>query len=231
MTTLRALAQCLDRSGTVSIVHDVLGYHIGLPDHSTTSLIGHIRSLRGKHIHLDVILVPAAEFNTSARRAVDLALFRTRETYAQADLGVARVEWFGMSESEAGDYARIDSKLEAYELTSRFSGPNDDALDVFITADYSIDDEHAGIAAVNIPCNKDLAKMTGAVMGKRWTGVPLDGVMMGQVMAHETGHLLGLRHVTNVGNLMFEVATGTDLAPSQGETMREHCMVHNGCNL
>jgi Metallo-peptidase family M12B Reprolysin-like len=231
VTTLRMLAHCLDRSGTVSIVHDVLCYHTGLPEHTNTSLLDHIRALRGKHIHLDVIFVGVEQFNIVAKRKVDSAVFKLRETYAQVDLGVARVEYFQMTESEAGDYAVIDSKLEAFELTSRFSGPNDDALDAFVVANYDLDDEHAGIAAINVACDKDRAKMTGAVFGKDFTGVPLDPVMLGQVMAHEVGHLLGLRHVTNVGNLMFPTASGFELAPSQGAIMRSHCMVHAGCDL
>jgi hypothetical protein len=231
MTTLRRLAECLNRSGTVSIVHDVLCYLAGLPDRSETSLLGHISALRGRHVHLDVIMVGTEQFNDPARRNLDEALFRTRETYNQVNLGVARVEYFGMSEAEAGDFAKIDSHFEAYELTAGFSGANDNALDVFVVANYDVDDEEAGLAAIDVPCNKDLYKMTGAVLGRSWTGLALDGVTLGQVMAHEIGHLLGLRHVDNVGNLMFRLASGTDLAPSQGEVVRGHCMVQTGCDL
>jgi len=231
LTTLRELAACLNRSGTVSIVHDVLCYQMGLPDHSTTSLIGHIAALRGKHFNLDVILVGTEQFNDASLRHIDEALFRTREAYARVNLGVARVDYFGMSEAPAGDLAEINSHFEAYELTAGFSGPNEDALDVFIVADYDVDDQEAGLAAVDVPCNKDLYLMTGAVLGKRWTGIPLGGVTLGQVMAHEIGHLLGLDHVTNVGNLMFPTSSGTDLAPSQGEVVRGHCLVREGCDL
>jgi hypothetical protein len=241
MVSLRSIAQCVDASGTISIVHDFLGYRHGLPESTSTSLLKQIRLLQGKHIHLDLILVALEQISKPLERDVDYAVYSARETYAQVDLGIGRVKFFQIPEAEANGYAEITRRTEAKRLTKKWSGPNHDAIDVFFVPNYAVGKDKVGIAPIGIlsasnpdaytglPCNKDLYLFSGCVIGLRWFGIPTGHSTLGQVLAHEVGHGLGLPHVTNIGNLMYNTATGTDLVESQGATMRHHCMVQDGC--
>jgi hypothetical protein len=49
-------------------------------------------------------------------------------------------------------------------------------------------------------------------------------------LAHELGHYLGLWHEGDRTNLMFkDVPNGGKLTVTQGEKMRQHCIVYTGC--
>lgn len=199
---------------------------------TATSLRKQIRLIQGRHIHLDIIYVAFEQITKPLQEDFDHAVFLARETYAQVDLGIARVKFFGIPEAEANGYDAITKKREARKLTKEFSGPNGDAIDVFVVPNYAVTtggEGKVGLCRIGLPKNKNLYVMSGCVMGARWFGIGIGHVMAGQVIAHEVGHGLKLKHSSTVGNLMFPTATGTALTASQGETMRDHRTVQDGC--
>jgi hypothetical protein len=240
MVSVREMAQCIGISGNFSIVRDFFGHRMGIPRLSQNSpltvqlsLLKQIHLLQSKHIHLDVIRV--GSFTVLEEMNIDYAVYKARETYAQVDLGIGRVAHFLIPEEDADGLEEINSHSEAKKLAKKYRGPHDDAIDVFIVMDFNVTSggqEKAGICDINLPCNKNLYHFDGAVMGVRFAGgVPLGSIMLGQVLAHEVGHGLGLYHTSTVGNLMFgpDPATGFDLSSDQGEKMRSHCFVQSGC--
>lgn len=222
--SLRQAAQCLGLSGDVSVVHDFFGYLEGVPNGVQLSLRGQIRALGGRHIHLDLIQVAVEQFTAADRRRIDAAVQRTREVFAQVDLGVGRVAHFQIPESEADGLETIDSHSQAKKLTRRYRGPHDDAIDVFFVREYNVGEDD-GQSKIDLSCNKDRRNYSGAVIGMGGAS----GGLFPELLPHELGHGLGLKHVTNVDNLMHEVITDTNLAASQGAEMRSHCFARPGC--
>ena len=223
--SLRQAAQCLGLPGDFSVLRDFFGYLEGFPGGvSQLSLRGQMRALGGRHIHLDLIQVAVEQFTETDRRDIDRAVQRTREAFAQVDLGVGRVAHFQITEAEADGLETIDSHSQAKKLTRRFRGPHDDAIDVFFVREYNVDGKD-GESRIDLPCNKDRYNFSGAVIGMGGAA----GGIFPELLPHELGHGLGLKHVTNTDNLMHDVITDIKLAASQGEEMRSHCFARPGC--
>ena len=103
MASVKAMMQCIgvDTSGGVSVLGHFFGFfRRRVPADPTgvtaqVSLLGQVRGVQGRHVHLNVIAVgfdtlSAADFD-DAMEKIDYATFRTRNIYGPVSLGVGRV--------------------------------------------------------------------------------------------------------------------------------------------
>lgn len=220
MDSVRNVAACIGVTGSFSVSRDFFGFLRGAP--VDVSVASQIQRLKGRHVHINFIRVGSDQYTKSDLAEMDSALQFTRDTYAQADLGVGRIEHFVISTAEANGADNVNNNDEAEELTNDWTVPNS-ALDVFWVLTYS--GPTIGLSRVAGPCNKNAKGMDGSV-------VAIEGSAntTGFVLAHEAGHYLGLKHASSNTNLMFRnVPNGGNLTSSQGSKIRGHCFTKPGC--
>ena len=221
MTSIRHLAQCINLGkDEFRVAREFFGYRMGTP--GTLSLLTQMRLLQGRHVHMNFILVGSDQYTNNDLSEIDQALLFTRDTYAQENLGVGRVEHYAISTADANNAEDINNDDEAVELTNDWTVPND-ALDIFFVLTYAT--RTIGYSAVDGPCDKDAKGMDGSVVAIESTPHTT-----GYVLAHEAGHYLGLNHSSNANNLMFgTVPNGGQLTSGQGSDIRDHCFTQPGC--
>jgi hypothetical protein len=243
----------LGKVGTLSVNTEVYGYPyrdaesrlfgelssddvLLAPGSSTTptarSLRQHLTTVSGTSIDLVIFLVghePDFSGVVTKDQVVKLqfGLQMARDIYAQIGLGIRRVEWGYITPEQAGKHTDIGSVIEEGELTAEFSG-RPGATDIFAVQTMA---SKAGRSPVNGTCNKEkLSTRSGVVMElnqtPRFTGI---------VIGHETGHYLGLNHVTDSTDLMCGPVPfhkrcdpsiyQTKITADQARTMKEHCMI------
>ena len=251
MESVRSIMNCIgvDTSGRVSLLFNLFGFFRARvptdPCSSATaqvSLLDHVNSLQGRHVHLNIIRVGIDNFTDDEIDRIDSAIYRTRDIYRTVNLGVGRIEHYDVLASDANGHDDIGSEAEAEDLTQEWTIPND-GLDVFMVDNIS-DPDFVGISAVDGPCDKDAAEMNGVIGGE--VNRPADGVA--RTFAHEIGHYLGLEHnhkadcpntAAECNNLMAQTRCATScgggvcqaivLTATQGNTVRNHCSVQDGC--
>lgn len=199
------------------------------------SLKQQLQLVKGKSIHLSVILVGLDNFSFGGSSVVtrqqaqniQAAIQRQREIYAQAPLGIRKLYWSRISVSDAGSYVNITDGSEAEDLTDDWNGGND-GIDTFFVQSIG---NAAGWSNSDGPCDKDsICGRTGAVIEMR-TDLDFFGVLV----AHEVGHYLGLPGGVGSGNLMGSdnnndgideiSSSSTNINSSQASTMRSGCYV------
>ena len=253
MTSVKSIMNCIgvDTSGTVSLLFHLFGFWRARvpsdPCSSATaqvSLLDHLNSLKGKHVHLNIIRVGIDNFTSDEIDRIDYAIYRARNIYRTVTLGVGRVEHYDVSSSDADGKDDLGSEDEAEDLTHDWTVPNN-GLDVFMVDNIS-DPDFVGISDINGPCNKDDANMNGVIGGE----VNRSAANVARTFAHEIGHYLGLVHnhgaspdcpdtTSGCNNLMAQTRCATScgsgvcqaiaLTGGQGNNVRDHCSVQDGC--
>lgn len=179
------------------------------------SVLGQVKLLKGRHVHLDLIRVGLEEFTLTDEREIDIAVQFAREIHARHGLGIGRVSRWFISVADADGYLSIDSECEAFDLIDDWYAPGD-GIDVFFVQD--LDMGLAGATPTNDP--------EGVV-------VEIQGnVSSGVALAHELGHYWGLEHVSTPTNLMLGQGFPMppyDLSGGQLDTIHEHDSMHGGC--
>jgi hypothetical protein len=219
VASLRRIAECIGLSARVSVLSDFYGM-LNRP-RRPLSLLQQLRLLQGPHVHLNLIRVGIESFTAGDEAAIDRALEQTRAIFATVGLGVGRVVRYLIGTADANGREHIEDTGEARALADEWTVP-DDALDVFLVLTF------AGIIGGYSPipgsCDKNRKGRSGAVVAVD------NGPFLGVGLAHEVGHYLGLDHVRDPANLMFDDGLpGMNLTSSQGATMRRHCSVKPGC--
>jgi hypothetical protein len=254
--SLRGIAERdVGLTGTISVNADVYGYRYrdggsrmfgaldqgevllgaGTADQPTArSLRRHLETVPGTSIDLVLFLVGhRADFSgvVTVEQVVKIqyAVQQARDIYAQRDLGIRRVEWGYLTPEQAGGFTDITSVLEGALLTQEFTG-RPGAIDLFLVQTIGA---KAGRSPIKGPCDKDsLGLRTGIIMELNQTPQ-----FSGVVIAHESGHYLGLSHTSDPDNLMCGPKlfhrcdpsdTQTGITAEQAATMKEHCMIHRG---
>jgi hypothetical protein len=252
--SLKTIAKdALGKTGALAVNADVFGYIwrsggvFGTLDGDTLPLTGtptgrslkaHLKAISDKAVDVVIILVGyETDATVSAVSPDDLtkiqyAIQVARDLYAQAPLGIRRLNWQRISLADADGYEDISDADEATDLTDDWNGPGG-GLDLFFVR--SIGDA-AGWSKQGGSCDKDeKGERTGSVVSlqpmysKRFTGI---------VVGHELGHYLGLGHTGSVANMMGADPDGdgigtvdnnsTKVSAAEGATMRGHCSVVDG---
>ena len=247
MASVKSIMDCIgvDTSGTVSVLGQLFGFlRARVPadpcstDPAQVSLLDHLKSLEGKHIHLNIIRVGIDNFSDTEVDKIDYAIFRARKIYRTVNLGVGRVEHFDVTSGAADGKDDLGSEDEAEDLTHDWTVSNN-GLDVFMVDNIS-DEDFVGISPVKGPCDKNDKDMNGVIGGE--VNRSFEGVA--RSFAHEIGHYLGLPHnhgddcptsASDTANLMAQtrcassVCDSVVLTDSQGSEVRGHCFVQDGC--
>lgn len=235
-------------AGNVSVMRDVLGFWRGTPptDPDTgapveVTLGEEFTALERRHVHLNLIEVgfdaPGVGSLDAADDKVDYAVHRIRRIWADASLGLGRVQYFWLGVADARGYDDLGSESEADDLSDDFSAAGD-GIDMFLVANIS-DPDFVGISPRPGDCDKG-DKSDGLVGGE----LSREPERFSRTAAHEMGHFLNLPHnhdddecpATTAGqnNLMAQtkcavsVRTSVLLTSSQGSTARGRCQVHPG---
>ncbi len=250
MKSVRAGLSCIGISGNGerSVLRDLFGFWRGAvpadPDTSVTASVSvtqHLRGLAGRHVHLNVITVGFDALSSAgqdlADRKIDYAIYRTRNIFASAGLGVGRVGHYVITTAEANGRDDLGSESEADDLSDEWSVPND-GLDCFVVRNIS-DSDFVGISPRPGDCDKG-GKDDGLVAGEIGRGFEA----FSRTFAHEIGHFLNLPHnhgdncptsTAGQNNLMAQTRCAIStrdsvlLTSSQASTMRGRCQARSGC--
>lgn len=253
MAGVRALLDCMDidTGGSNSVLRDFFGFmRARVPTDPDTTVIAEVsmlqqaQALQSKHFHLNIIQVGfdlLADLD-DAREMIDYCTYRARNIYRTRSLGLGRVLHWEISSADADGYDNIGSQGEARDLWEDW-GVDNDGIDTFVTRTRNDDDDGPGLGLSPVDGDCD----NGSSDDGNWGGDILtrgyDG--LSRTLTHEVGHYLGLSHnhgdddcpSTTAGQnrLMAQtgcaisVRTSVNLTSSEGNTIRDHCRVRNGC--
>jgi hypothetical protein len=177
----------------------------------------------------------SAEQWKDLRDAVDMAA----EILEDRDVTLYNPDWRILSrEADKDRYGIIDLEWEdgkrdyeeANELRENVSGPDGERVDLFVPLGFAYsDDTPADKRNVNgfspepgpFPKDDDAGR-SGLIVKHRSTST----LKLGETIAHELGHYLGLPHVSDESNLMFDSSGRTDnkLTWDQWNTITQHGM-------
>jgi hypothetical protein len=248
MASLRQRANCIGLGENISLIRHFFGFFRGaLPPDPTgatvaVSLRRQLGLLGGPHFHLNVIAVGVDNFTDADDVEVDYSLFKIRNIYAQAGVGVGRIQHFAISVADADGLDAPTTKGELAELTELWSVPND-GIDLFVVHDMNIPSNGGmilGRSALPGPCpdDKDRDGLSGSTAGL-W-----GSEQTARTIAHEVGHYLSLEHNhgddcpdgnTALNNLMAQsrcalsTRDSTLLTSGQASDVKEHCMAEHDC--
>jgi Metallo-peptidase family M12B Reprolysin-like len=238
MASLRALSNCIGLSGQISMARDFYGFARGqLPPDPTGATVSlsfkrQAQRLQGRHFHLNVIAVGSDQFTDGDYIEIDYSIFKLRNIYDQVALGVGRIEHWIVLTADADGLDTPTSRGDLEDITHHWTVDND-GLDIFMPHNMSVPSgtgQVLGNSPEGGPCDKNDKDMNGSTAGL-WVGD-----QTARSFAHEIGHYLGLGHENGTPtNLMCQsgmassVRNSTLLNTDQGDAVRGHCFVHDGC--
>ena len=266
MASLKHLLDCLGKTGASrSLVKDFFGYRdrqgrayvppvLSNPSSNagsfaSVSVLAQARLLQGIHFHLNVILVGDEAFTQSDFETICFGIQQTRFIYGQVGVGIGRVEWWAVSEADAGALAHPLSADDCMQLTNSWSAPTT-GMDLFVVRrmswsgrtgePYAEQDSHAFDAGHT--CDK----ADGGQCPEQQTGVvarlirdPASGPdvpdgphYVGNTFAHEMGHYFGLGHLSATDNFIGNgggSGSKTQIESWQGDYVKRHCFMRGGC--
>jgi hypothetical protein len=232
------MGTCVGLSGNFSVLRDLFGFIRGKlpPDPTgvaiTISLSRQARRLRGRHFHLNIVAIGRDQFTDADFIELDYSVFKLRNIYDPVSIGVGRIRHWGVQTSDADGLDTPTSEGDLEDITHHWTVPND-AIDMFIPHNMSVASNGGttlGLSPEDGPCDKNAKDMNGSTCGL-W-----GSEQTARSFAHELGHYLGLGHANDrPTNLMCQSGGASSirdsvlLLSSQGDEMRDHCFVRDGC--
>jgi hypothetical protein len=248
MASIRELANCIGvTESDLSILGDFFGFsRATLPPDPTgadvvVSLKRQVDRLEGLHFHLNIIRIGSDLFSDSDKQEIDYSIFKMRDIFHAAGIGVGRILHWGVDSSDTDGLDTPTSNGDLRQITQNWTVPND-GIDLFIPNNMSVSNAGGstlGRSAIGGTCsNKDKTTgMSGSVAGL-W-GAVFGTDQTARTVSHELGHYLGLTHRNGrPTNLMCQsgsvvppgtIRNATDLIERQVNNIGNHCSITSGC--
>jgi len=239
--SLKQMAACIGLPASISVLRDFYGFWAGvLPTvtggSATLSLKEQFASLKGPHIHINIIHVGAIDADDNA--TIDAAVHVCRTVYKTVGLGVGRVSHFVISAGDADGMDVIDSDDEKNDLLGAWTAGGT-GIDVFMVRDITFDSVVGSAGYIPDDCGDTPDSDEDGVI----VDVNRTAAGVGRTFTHELGHFLGLSHTCGeapgckqpcqMNNLMTQsacaAANALNLTSDQGDKMRCHFMIQPGC--
>lgn len=138
-----------------------------------------------------------------------------RAIYGKMDVSAGVANYIDVSDSVASSYSIIRDFNDVYDLVATSTAPGSGkeaalSVNVFLINDFNIS-EAPGLLGVStgIPGVAGLHGNSGAGLVFSTAALGDDNRQLGQTMAHEIGHFLGLRHTTEHGFGVYDPITDT----------------------
>jgi hypothetical protein len=201
------------------------------------SLTRFAQLLRGQHFHVRLIVAGSDLLTANDRDVVDYAVFRLRDIYSTAGIGVGLVTRDLRTAANSAGHATVSTNADI-TATGRDLTADGDFVPVVLPANMNVTTTNPdgtvtitlGMSPVPGPCSPRTAN------GMRSAVVDINGEGTGRTLAHEVGHYLGANHPsTPDGNLMAQTgavqAAGGDpfvavaIIATDRATMLGHCTI------
>ncbi len=248
VASLKQVFSALNRKGNVSLCRDVLGLSNGrVPAAVDTArpkpqinVNQFVRLLRGQHFHVQLIVTGSDLLSDNDTKVLDYDVFRLRDIYATAEIGIGIVSRELRSAQNSGGHAVVrtgdDITATGHDITA-----DGDFVPVVIPADMNVTvvnpDGTVTIALGLSPTSGPCSPRTRSGMNS--SVVDFTGERGGRALAHEVGHYLGAEHPAIAGmTLMTQDAAvrnaggdpfmATAISEHDRATMRKHCVMRSG---
>jgi hypothetical protein len=243
--SIRTLCTALGQTGEVSICRDILGFDASrVPDavvatrpRPTLSLTRFAQLLRGRHFHMQIIVAGSDLLTQNDRDVIDYAVFRLRDIYSAAGIGVGHVTSDLRTAANSSGHATVNTSADLTATGTDLTADGD-FVPVVIPVNMNVTTTNPdGTITVTLgrspepgPCSP----RTGS--GMRSTVIDIAGEESGRTLAHEVGHYLGAHHPTGPpgNNLMAQTGatddpfTAVTITSADRTTMLNHCTIRTG---